>query len=37
MEYEITYHWSQSDGPDANIIDADTVTPTVVDPHARPE
>jgi hypothetical protein len=29
---EITYHWSQSDGPDANIIGADTVTPTVTIP-----
>ena len=29
---EITYHWSQSDGPDANIIGADTVTPTVAIP-----
>ena len=29
---EITYRWSQSDGPDADIIGADTVTPTVVIP-----
>ncbi len=29
---EITYRWSQSDGPDADIRGADTVTPTVVIP-----
>jgi hypothetical protein len=29
---QITYQWSQSDGPDANIIGADTVTPTVTIP-----
>jgi hypothetical protein len=28
----ITYRWSQSDGPDVEIIGADTVTPTVVIP-----
>jgi hypothetical protein len=29
---EITYQWSQSDGPGADIIGADTVTPTVTIP-----
>lgn len=29
---QITYQWSQSDGPSANIIDADTATPIVTIP-----
>jgi hypothetical protein len=30
---EITYQWSQSDGPGADIINADTATPTVTIPQ----
>jgi hypothetical protein len=29
----ITYHWSQSDGPSVDIIDADTATPTITIPN----
>jgi hypothetical protein len=34
---QITYHWTQSDGPSASIMNADTGTPTVTIPMLERE